>query len=107
MPEEELLALERSVDRFGLVDPIVVRRQDRTIIGGNQRPVAAQRLGLGQVPVVFVEVSEDEARLLNLALNRIQGHWDEPKLAALLKELESLPDLDLCLSGFGEGRLTN
>ena len=102
MPEEELLALERSVDRFGLVDPLVVRRQDRRVIGGHQRVVAAQRLGLSQVPVVFVEVSEDEARLLNLALNRIQGHWDEPKLAALLQELESLPDLDLCLSGFGE-----
>lgn len=102
MPEEELLALERSVDRFGLVDPLVVRRQDRRIIGGHQRLVTAQRLGLSQVPVVFVEVSEDEARLLNLALNRIQGHWDEPKLAALLQELESLPDLDLCLSGFGE-----
>ena len=102
MPEEEMLALEHSIDHFGLVDPLVVRRQDRTIIGGNQRLVAAQRLGLGQVPVVFVEVSEDEARLLNLALNRIQGHWDEPKLAALLQELESLPDLDLSLSGFGE-----
>lgn len=100
MPEEEMLALEHSIQGFGLVDPIIVRREDRTAIGGNQRLVAAQRLGLRQIPVVFLDLSEDKAKLLNLALNRIQGHWDEPKLAALLQELDSLPDLDLSLSGF-------
>ena len=100
MPEEEMLALERSIQEFGLVDPVIVRQQDRTVIGGNQRLVAAQRLGLPQIPVVFLDLSEDKARLLNLALNRIQGHWDENQLAALLDELDSLPDLDLSLSGF-------
>ena len=102
MPEEEMLALERSIDEFGLVDPVIVRREDRTIVGGHQRLVAAQRLGLGQVPVVFVDVTEDEAGLLNLALNRIRGRWDEDRLAALLQQLDSLPNLDLSLSGFGE-----
>jgi len=105
MPEDEMLALERSIDHFGLVDPIVARREDRTIIGGHQRWVAAQHLGLTQVPVVFLDISEDRAQLLGLALNRIQGGWDEPKLAALLKELDSLPDLDVCLSGFGRDEI--
>ena len=105
MPEEEMQALERSIERFGLVDPFVVRRQDSTVIGGNQRLVAAQRVGLRQVPVVFLDISEDEARVLNLALNRIQGHWDEPLLAALLRELEDLPDVDVSFSGFGRDEI--
>jgi DNA modification methylase len=105
MPEEEMQALERSIERFGLVDPFVVRRQDSTVIGGNQRLVAAQRVGLRQVPVVFLDVSQDEARLLNLALNRVQGRWDEDRLAALFHELDSLPDLDVSLSGFREDEI--
>lgn len=100
MPEEEMLALEASIREFGLVDPVIVRRQDMTVIGGNQRLVAAQRLGYRQIPVVFLDLSEDKARLLSLALNRIGARWQPDRLAALLQELDSLPDLDLSLSGF-------
>lgn len=97
-----MLTLERSIDHFGLVDPIIVRRQDNTIIGGHQRLLAAQRLGRTQVPVVFLDLTPEKAKLLSLALNRIQGHWDEPMLAALLRELDDLPDVDISLSGFGQ-----
>jgi len=102
MLEEEMQALESSIDHFGLVDPIIVRRQDNTIIGGHQRLLAARRLGRTQVPVVFLDLTPEKAKLLSLALNRIQGHWDEPMLAALLRELDDLPDVDISLSGFGQ-----
>ena len=35
--EEELEALTRSIREFGLVDPILVRRETRVVIGGHQR----------------------------------------------------------------------
>ena len=57
------------------------------------------------MPVVLVDISQEQAHLLNLALNRISGTWDQELLARLLAELESLPDVDLSLSGFSEDEL--
>ncbi len=100
--DDELNALERSLREFGFVQPIVARREDGVVIGGHQRLVAARRLGLTSVPVIWVDSSPEQARLLGLALNRISGSWDEALLARLLGELQAGPDIDLSLSGFGE-----
>src|SRR5918999_5019285 len=98
--DEELESLTRSIRQFGLVDPIIARREDKTVIGGHQRLIAARRLGLKQVPVVFVDLSQEQARLLNLGLNRISGTWDQELLARLLAELKEVPDVDLRFTGF-------
>jgi DNA modification methylase len=103
MPQAEMHKLVRSIETFGLVEPLVVRRSDHLVIGGHQRLDAAKALGLTKVPVVFVDVTEEKAKALNLALNRIQGEWDLPKLGELLDELRELPDFDVTLTGF-DGR---
>src|SRR5665647_3261738 len=103
--DDELDALERSLRQFGFVQPVLARRDDRTVIGGHQRLVAARRLGLTMVPVIWLDVSVQEARLLGLALNKISGSWDDALLARLLADLQATPDLDLSLSGFGEDEI--
>ena len=100
MPSSQMQKLVRSIRRFGVVEPLVVRRSDRLVIGGNQRLEAVRIVGLKTVPVVFIQISDAEAKILNLALNRIQGTWDLPKLGELLEELTGLPDLDETLTGF-------
>jgi len=105
MPDGEMQKLMRSIQQFGFVEPLVVRRQDNTVIGGHQRLAAATALGMTRVPVVYVNVSEVEAKVLGLALNRISGEWDLPKLGELLEELRDLPDLDETLSGFDEAEM--
>jgi DNA modification methylase len=104
--DAELEALSRSIREFGLVDPIIARREDRTVIGGHQRLLAARRLGLATVPVVFIDVTPEQAKLLNLALNRISGDWDQELLARLLSELEGTPNVDVTLSGFAEDEIS-
>src|SRR5665811_181369 len=103
--EAELEALTRSIREFGLVDPIIARREDRTVIGGHQRLLAARRLGMKNVPTVFVDLTVEQARVLNLALNKISGSFDQELLARLLADLEGVPDLDLTLSGFGDDEI--
>lgn len=103
--DQEMEALTRSIREFGLVDPIIARREDRTVIGGHQRLLAARRLGYKTVPVVFAELSLDQARLLNIALNKISGSFDQELLARLLSQLNNVPDVDITLSGFGEDEL--
>ena len=100
--EDELDALERSLRQFGFVQPVLARRDDQTVIGCHQRLVAARRLGLTSVPVTWLDVSVEQARLLWLALNKISGSWDDAILARLLADLQATPDLDLTLSGFEE-----
>ena len=103
--DAELEALTRSIREFGLVDPIIARREDRTVIGGHQRLLAARRLGLDTVPVVFVDLSPEQAKVLNLGLNRISGDWDRELLARLLADLSEAPDVDVTLSGFAEDEI--
>lgn len=97
--DTEMAKLKRSIQRWGFVDPTIARR-DGTIVGGHQRYEAAKELGFEVVPVVFVDVSDEDAKLLNLALNKISGEWDTMRLASLLSELRTLPTVELELSGF-------
>ena len=103
--DAELEALTRSIREFGLVDPIIARHHDRIVIGGHQRLLAARKLGLKTVPVIYVDLSPEKAHLLNLALNKISGSWDQELLARLLADLQPVEDLDLTLSGFTEEEL--
>jgi DNA modification methylase len=99
--DDELESLTRSLRQFGFVQPVLARREDRTVIGGHQRLVAARRLGWETVPVTWLDVDSDQARLLGLALNRISGAWDDDLLGRLLADLRGKTNLDLSLSGFG------
>jgi DNA modification methylase len=103
--DDELESLTRSIREFGFVDPVIARKEDKTIIGGHQRVLAARRLGLKTVPVVLLDLPVEQARLLNLSLNRISGDWDQELLARLVVELDAVDEVDLSLSGFDENEL--
>ena len=57
------------------------------------------------MPVILLDLSEGDARLLNVALNQIGGEWDADLLARLLIDLRATADRDLTLSGFAEADL--
>lgn len=103
--DAELEALTRSVREWGFVQPVLVRREDGVVIGGHQRLLAARKLGIKRVPVIYVDLGQEQARLLNVALNRISGQWDEELLARMLGDLKGMEDIDLSLTGFGEDEL--
>jgi DNA modification methylase len=103
---EELDSLERSIRQFGFVQPVLARK-DGTVIGGHQRLVAARRLGLATVPVTYLDLSIEQARLLNLALNKISGSWDDQLLARMLADLQTSQNVDLTLSGFAEDEIAD
>jgi len=98
----EMEKLKRSIQEFGFVQPILVNthpeRKD-VVIGGHQRLTAAEQLGIKEVPVTYVNLDKTKESLLNIALNRISGDWDDEKLFNLLS---SLTDTDRTLSGFDE-----
>lgn len=99
---KEMEALKKSISEFGLVQPLVVNRPTMEVLGGNQRLAAAQALGIKKVPVVFVDLPEAKAKALNVALNKIEGEFDLPALAALLRDIQALDPDDLLLTGFDD-----
>ena len=86
MSEAEMAKLKGSILEFGLVEPLVVNK-DLTIIGGHQRYEALKSLGWKEVPCVMVDLSKEKEKVLNLALNKIQGTWDEFKLSEVISSV--------------------
>lgn len=110
---EEQEKLEKNLQEFGLVDPIIINVKTNQIIGGHQRYEILKKqdtntkytlLKQGDIGWVFKESNlqiQDEIheKALNLALNKISGQWDTNKLQPLLEEI-TLTDLDVELTGF-------
>ncbi len=94
--DEQMNGLQASLDRWGLVQDIVVNKKTRHIVGGHQRVNALKVNGIKKAPVVWVDIDEDEEKALNIALNSsfISGEFDYDKLPALLDEVhERLPEV--------------
>lgn len=87
--KKEFAGLVKSIQTFGLVDPVIINA-DNTIIGGHQRTRAAAQAGYEQVPAVRLHLSKAAERKLNVVLNSqaISGKYDDVKLAELLEEFK-------------------
>ena len=66
--EESLAELADSIEKNGILQPLLVRRKGQSyqIIAGERRYQAAKRVGLKELPVLIRDVSDDE--VLQLAL---------------------------------------
>lgn len=86
--------LKRSLQRFGLVEPLVWNEASGRVVGGHLRLAILKDLGVAEVPVSVVRLTEIEERALNVVLNNreAQGRFDTGKLGVLLEELKDLPE---------------
>lgn len=102
-PEKMLLKL--SMIESGWLQPIVVRTADNTIIDGFHRceialedPKFIKKHGV-LVPVVYHDVSEIEAMIVHVRLNRSRGSVNSYALSKLVKRIVSsglYEENDLC-----------
>lgn len=98
--------LKRSLMEFGYVDPIIYNVRNRFVIGGNQRITVLRELAREdpekwdvKYEMVEEDLDEDMEKALNIALNKISGEWDIPKLKDLLVELDT-GAFDIEITGF-------
>ena len=100
-PKRQLRKLERSIEEFGFVSPMLIDA-DGTVIAGHARLVAAKKLGLEEVPVIRVShLTPEQVKALRIADNRLTelAEWDEETLALELQHLIDI-DFDVELTGF-------
>ena len=84
LKEHQFKQLKDSIERFGLVDHILVNvNKDRhgIIIGGHQRTFVAQKLGMKKIPAIELNLTLEKEKELNIRMNKNQGEWDFESLA--------------------------
>ncbi len=82
-------AIAASMERFGVYQPIVVQRSTGYILAGNHRWKAAAALGAKTIPVVYQDVTDEEALAILVADNRTSdlATYDDRALVELLQEI--------------------
>ena len=99
----------RSIERFGFASPIIAKQSDKPpyiILAGHTRFRASKQIGLQNVPVRFLNISQTEAELFSIADNKLGeiADWDHDMLKELLN---ALPEHDLSDIGFSQNELSN
>jgi DNA modification methylase len=95
-----------SLREFGWRQPIVVD-SEMVVVVGHTRLMAAQQLGMAEVPVHVAEgLTANQIKAYRLADNRVheEAEWDDELLALELGDLRDA-GLDLALTGFDEDEL--
>ena len=99
MDDEGQRRLEASLERYGLVQNLVVRPVGSgayEVLSGNQRLMALKETGVARVPCVVVELDDAQARLLAQAMNRINGEDDLGLRAELIRQvLKEVPKAEV------------
>jgi len=104
--DEQVAKIAASIREFGFNNPILLR-DDNTIIAGHGRVLAARKLGIEEVPCIYLShLTETQARAYTLADNQLANlaGWDSELLSLELEELGAA-GVDPGLLGFAPGDL--
>lgn len=102
--EAQIEQIASSIRESGFNDPIGVwvnRKGESEIVEGHGRVLAAQKLGIGTIPVIHLDrMSDEQRKAYTLAHNQLTMNtgWDYDKMDVELEEL----DFDMGEFGFDE-----
>ena len=100
--ETQIKNVAESIKKYGWVQPIVID-DDGTIVIGHCRALAAEKLGIEEVPCVVVsDLTEEEINALRIVDNKTnESPWDFDLLSAELPEID-LSDFEFDFDFGGE-----
>jgi site-specific DNA-methyltransferase (adenine-specific) len=103
---EQVSQIAASIKEWGWTVPVLIEA-DGGLIAGHGRVLAAQKLGITDVPCMVAEGCTDaQKKAYIIADNKLalNAGWDDAMLKVELGELDDL-DFDLSLTGFDEDEL--
>lgn len=100
--ETQIKNVAESIKKYGWVQPLVID-DDGTIVIGHCRALAAEKLGMQEVPCVVVsDLTEEEINALRIVDNKTnESPWDFDLLSAELPEID-LSDFEFDFEFGGE-----
>ena len=100
--KKQIAQVAASIKEFGFNQPIVVDK-DGVIIVGHGRYEAAKALRMPDVPVLEVDLTDEQAKSYRLADNKLnESDWD---MGLAIEELKGLSDEMFDLTGFDKDLL--
>jgi 3'-phosphoadenosine 5'-phosphosulfate sulfotransferase (PAPS reductase)/FAD synthetase len=100
-PKNQIDMLIKSINKFGFTNPILIS-QDNIIIGGHARWQASKKIGLSEVPTIFIDLPPAEAQAYILTDNRLAelAETDDNIIAEMLKDTQEIPNFDIEVTGY-------
>ena len=101
--EKQIEKIANSIQEFGFINPVLID-SDYGIIAGHGRVKGAEKLGMDEVPCLFVEdLTEEQKRAYIIADNKLalDAGWDYELLKIELEELDNV-NFDFTLTGFDD-----
>ena len=98
---EQVSQVAASIREFGFTNPLLID-EENTVIAGHGRLLAAQKLGLNEVPAIIVtDLTEAKKKALIIADNKLalNAGWDDDMLKIEMELLQEL-NFDLDVLGF-------
>lgn len=97
--DEQIDQIARSIEEFGMNDPIAVWK-DGEIIEGHGRLMACQKLGMEQVPIIRLDGLTDEQRRAYMNVHNQLTMNTGFDLDLLSAELGKIENIDMSMFGF-------
>lgn len=98
---DDVTAIKKSIEEFGMCDPVGVWGDKNIIVEGHGRLLALKQLGYTTVPCIRLDhLTDEQRRAYALAHNKTAelSEWDFEKLET---ELSELAEMGVEMDGFG------
>ncbi len=99
--------IKASIERFGLVDPLIWNERTGYLIGGHQRLKVLKDLGYTEVDVSVVNFSPERELEIVIALNKIGNSFDDDMLARMIEQITQCDDFSPEAIGFNWEEITS
>ncbi len=99
--ERQLKKIEKSFKEFGWTNPILIA-QDNLIVAGHARLEVAKRLGLSEVPTIYLDLPFQKAVAYVIADNNLAklAEKDKELLEEVLRDVAEIENFDFEATGF-------
>lgn len=104
---EKFEALKESIRIGGFMEALVIQKNGMRVIAGHQRLRAVKEISVEDskqapdLPCIVLDLSDTEAKKLNIRLNKIRGEFEERLLGELLVDIYESDKSSLSTDAFG------
>lgn len=98
-PEAQIERLIKIIKHQGFRQPLIVSNQSGLLVAGHGRLIAAKRLGMTEVPVVFQDFESEEQEYQAQVSDNAIASWAELDLAGINADIPELGPFDIDLLG--------
>lgn len=97
-PEEQIDRLRKLMEYQGFRQPLIISNQSGLLVVGHGRLIAAQRMGMKSVPVIYQDFESPEQEYAFAVSDNAIAEWSDLELDKITKDLDGF-NLDIDMLG--------